>query len=245
MGRHLTTYRPSRHGGGDQKLLNDPPGSDEFLQSDPWRVFRIMGEFVQGFEELIGIRPAVSIFGSARFAPEHPYYQAARDTAAALSKAGFTVITGGGPGIMEAGNRGAQEAGGRSVGLNIDLPFEQTANPYQDISLEFHYFFVRKTMFVKYSSAFVIFPGGFGTLDELSEALTLVQTRTISHFPIVLLGHRYWDGLLQWFREVMLTEGCISPGDLDLMHVTDDPAEVVRLVAEGLRGLVERRPEGR
>ncbi len=235
----VTGYRPTRRGSGDEALLNTVLQTDEFAESDTWRVFRIMGEFVSGFEQLCRVRPAVSLFGSARLAPDHEYYAAARQTAELLSKAGFTIITGGGPGIMAAGNEGAYQAGGLSVGLNVDLPFEQTANHYQDISLNFHYFFVRKTMFVKYSAGFVIFPGGFGTMDELFEALTLVQTRTISNFPVVLFGRRYWSGLVEWIQETMLGLGCISAEDLDLLQLADEPEEVVRLVAEGLRGLLE------
>jgi hypothetical protein len=239
MSDRTTSYRPSRRGSGDQHLLGTDYQSGDFVETDTWRVFRIMSEFVEGFERLCQVRPAVTIFGSARLAPEHEYYQACRETATLLSKAGFTIITGGGPGIMGAGNQGAYEAGGKSVGLNIDLPFEQTANPYQDLSLDFHYFFVRKTMFVKYSSAFVIFPGGFGTLDELFEALTLVQTETISNFPVVLFGNSYWSGLVEWLRETMLGHGCIAPEDLDLLRIADEPQQVVRLVVEGLRGLLE------
>ncbi|NUP99742.1 MAG: TIGR00730 family Rossman fold protein [Armatimonadetes bacterium] len=237
MGKHVTSYRPTRRGSGDEKLLNTRYQTDEFTNSDTWRIFRIMSEFVDGFEALSKVRPAVSIFGSARLAPGHVYYQAAQETASLLAKAGFTVITGGGPGIMEAGNRGAVESNGLSVGLNIDLPFEQTANSYQDISLDFHYFFVRKTMFVKYSSAFIIMPGGYGTLDELFESLTLVQTRTISNFPVVLYGSDYWAGLVDWLKQTMLGAGCISPEDIDLLHLADTPQEAVRLVADGLKGL--------
>ncbi len=238
--RHVTSYRPTRRGSDDQKLLDIGAQPDGFAQTDTWRVFRIMGEFVSGFEELANIRPAVSVFGSARLAEDHAYYQACRETCAQLSRAGFTIITGGGPGIMQAGNLGAYEAGGTSVGLNIDLPFEQTANRYQDISLDFHYFFVRKTMFVKYSTAFVIFPGGFGTMDELFEALTLVQTKTISSFPVVLFGKPYWSGLVEWLRESMLGLGCIAADDVELLQLADEPEEVVRLVVKGLRGLMER-----
>ena len=236
--KKITSYRPTRRGSDDQKLLDIGAQSPEFLQTDTWRVFRIMGEFVQGFEELANIRPAVSVFGSARLAEDHEYYQACVETCAQLSRAGFTIITGGGPGIMQAGNQGAFEAGGTSVGLNIDLPFEQTANPYQDVSLNFHYFFVRKTMFVKYSTALVIFPGGFGTMDELFESLTLVQTKTISNFPVVLFGKRYWSGLVEWIKDSMLGHGCISPDDVELLQLADEPDEVVRLVVRGLRGLM-------
>ncbi len=237
--RLVTDYRPTRRGSDDRNLLDTRFQREDFADTDTWRVFRIMSEFVQGFESLRSLRPAVSLFGSARLAPESEYYQAAVETANLLAKAGFGVITGGGPGIMEAGNKGAWEAGGTSVGLNIDLPFEQTANRWQDISLDFHYFFVRKTMFVKYSAAFVIFPGGFGTLDELFESLTLVQTKTIENFPIVLFGNQYWSGLVQWLRETMLAHGCIGESDVDLLKIADEPAEVVRLVAAGLRGLIE------
>ncbi len=233
-----TSYRPRRTDSGDAELLNTERQSTDFAQSDTWRVFRIMSEFVTGFEQLCRVRPAVSLFGSARLAPGHEYYLAAEQTAALLTQAGFTVITGGGPGIMEAGNKGAYEAGGKSVGLNIHLPFEQTANPYQHLSLRFHYFFVRKTMFVKYSSGFVVFPGGFGTVDELFEALTLVQTDTIRHFPVVLFGRSYWAGLLDWLRESVAAQGCISRDDLDLIRLTDDPAEAVQLVVDGLSGLL-------
>jgi hypothetical protein len=236
--KHITSFRPRRAGSGDQELLGTEHQTTEFLQQDTWRVFRIMSEFVSGFEQLCRVRPAVSMFGSARLAPEHPYYQAAVETAKLLSQAGFSVITGGGPGIMEAGNRGAFEAGGQSVGLNIHLPFEQTTNRWQHLSLRFHYFFVRKTMFVKYSTAFIVFPGGFGTIDELFESLTLVQTKTISHFPVVLFGREYWSGLFDWVRRTVLSAGCIAAEDLGLIHLADEPAEAVRLVIEGLRGLV-------
>src|SRR5213083_2016520 len=178
----------------DEQLL-ESPGPDEFTHTDTWRVFRIMGEFVEGFDELATLTRAISIFGSARTHSDDPDYTAAQETAALLARAGFGVITGGGPGIMEAANRGAFEAGGLSVGCNIELPFEQRANPYQTLSLKFKYFFVRKMMFVKYSQAFIIFPGGFGTLDELFEALTLIQTHKIRDFPVVLFGSEYWSGL--------------------------------------------------
>jgi len=237
MSKKVTTYRSHRSGSGDEELLGTQHQTADFLQQDTWRVFRIMGEFVNGFEHLCRVRPAVTLFGSARLAPEHEYYAAAQETAHLLARAGFSVITGGGPGIMEAGNRGAFEAGGQSVGLNIDLPFEQTTNRFQHVSLKFHYFFVRKTMFVKYSTGFVVFPGGFGTIDELFEALTLVQTRTISHFPVILFGADYWTGLLDWLRDTVLAAGCILREDLDLFAVADEPREVVRLVLEGLRDL--------
>ncbi|MBI2298431.1 MAG: TIGR00730 family Rossman fold protein [Armatimonadetes bacterium] len=238
MSERMTAYRPRRRGSADVDLLESTLQDYAFVESDTWRVFRIMSEFVDGFEHLCRVRPAVCLFGSARVAADNPYYQAARETARLLSQAGFTIITGGGPGIMQAGNQGAYESGGKSVGLNIDLPFEQTANPYQDIALNFHYFFVRKTMFVKYSAAFVIFPGGFGTLDELFEALTLVQTETISHFPVVLFGSEHWRGLLDWIATTLRTGGYISPDDVGLLQLADEPRDVVRLVAEGLRGLI-------
>jgi hypothetical protein len=210
----------------DEQLLRSPR-PDEFTHTDTWRVFRIMGEFVEGFDELATMTRGVSIFGSARVQPDTEEYRAAQETAALLAREGFAVITGGGPGIMEAANRGAFEAGGVSIGCNIELPFEQRSNAYQTRSMKFKYFFVRKMMFVKYSLGFVIFPGGFGTLDELFEALTLIQTHKIRDFPVVLFGKRYWSGLLDWIREVTLAEGKISAQDLDLLYITDSPAEVV------------------
>ncbi|MDT7807685.1 MAG: hypothetical protein QOJ70_1498, partial [Acidobacteriota bacterium] len=194
------------------------------------RVFRIMGEFVQGFEDLAHIQNGVSVFGSARTSPDHPEYKSAQETGALLARAGFTVITGGGPGIMAAANRGAFEAGGASVGCNIELPHEQSSNPYLTLSLKFKYFFVRKTMFVKYSNAFVIFPGGYGTLDELFEALTLIQTRKIKNFPVVLFGSHYWGGMLGWIDEAILKEKYIAAEDRGLLHLTDSPSEVVDIV---------------
>jgi len=211
------------------------PGS---VGADAWRVFRIMGEFVEGFEALSSLGAAVSIFGSARIPSGHPEYEQCRETARQLGEAGFAVITGGGPGIMEAANLGAMEAGAPSVGCNIELPFEQGSNPHVDVHILFRYFFVRKTMFVKYAQGFVIFPGGFGTMDELFEALTLIQTGKVHNFPVVLFGTEYWKGLLTWLSEVMTAQGKISPEDLDLLLVTDDPAEVVRHLLEH----VPRRP---
>jgi uncharacterized protein (TIGR00730 family) len=228
--------KPKQRTTQDEQLLRSPR-PDEFTHTDTWRVFRIMGEFVEGFDELATLSRSVSIFGSARVQVDHPEYDAARETAALLAKEGFAVITGGGPGIMEAANRGAFEAGGLSLGCNIELPYEQKSNPYLTRSLKFKYFFVRKMMFVKYSLGFVIFPGGFGTLDELFEALTLIQTRKISNFPVVLFGTRYWDGLLSWTREFALKEGKISAQDIGLLHVTDSPAEVVRIVQESENSL--------
>src|SRR6476469_7336313 len=220
----------------DEQLL-ESPRPDEFTHTDPWRVFRIMGEFVEGFDELATLSRGIAIFGSARTRPDDPDYQAAQETGALLAAQGFAVITGGGPGIMEAANRGAFEAGGLSIGCNIELPFEQKANPYQTLSLTFKYFFVRKMMFVKYSLGFVIFPGGFGTFDELFEALTLMQTKKIRNFPIVLFGREYWTGMLDWIRAVVLTEGKISERDLDIFHITDSPAEVVEIVTRSQSSL--------
>jgi uncharacterized protein (TIGR00730 family) len=196
-------------------------------RGESWRVFRIMGEFVEGFDELARLGPAVSIFGSARTLPDQPIYQKCVETARLLGEAGFAIITGGGPGLMQAANQGAREAGVCSVGLNIELPFEQHENPYADLKIDFRYFFVRKTMFVKYAQAFVIFPGGFGTLDELFESLTLIQTEKIKDFPVVLFDSAYWAPLLDWLKKTVEGDGNISVGDLDLLKVTDSPREVV------------------
>lgn len=235
----------------EQKEISRPPGStqdeqllesprpDEFTHTDTWRVFRIMGEFVEGFDELATLTRGVSIFGSARSKPDDPDYQAAMETAALLAAEGFAVITGGGPGIMEAANRGAFEAGGLSIGCNIELPFEQRPNAYQTRSLKFKYFFVRKMMFVKYSLGFIIFPGGFGTFDELFEALTLIQTRKIRNFPVVLFGTQYWTGLLEWFKQSVLPGGKISDFDLNLFHVTDSPQEVIEIMNRSQSSLAE------
>jgi hypothetical protein len=207
----------------------------DFTITDPWRVLRIMSEFVNGFDALAHIPASVAIFGSARAKAGEPAYEAAVETARLLARAGFGIITGGGPGIMEAGNKGAQDGGNLSIGCNIELPFEQFANPYLDVSLDFNYFFVRKTMFIKYSSAFVIFPGGFGTMDELFEALTLIQTHKVSHFPVILYNSGYWSGLVNWMRDTMLTHGTISAQDLDLLYISDDPAEICTLVTQAYR----------
>ncbi|MBA3818851.1 MAG: TIGR00730 family Rossman fold protein [Deltaproteobacteria bacterium] len=214
----------------DQKLLDEPPRPD-FRRDEAWRVMRITSELVEGFDNLAELGKAVSIFGSARTLPDDPYYEAARQTAALLASEGFAIITGGGPGIMEAANRGARDVQGRSIGCNIELPFEQGANPYVDTLINFRYFFVRKTMFIKYSSAFINFPGGLGTLDELFEALTLIQTGKISNFPVVLFGKAYWSGLLAWLRDQPLAAGTIGPADLALLQLTDDPEEAAEMVA--------------
>ena len=216
----------------DEVLLRSPEPEDEYKTSDSWRVFRIMGEFVDGFDNLAAITRGISIFGSARTPADDPMYIAAQETARLLAEKGFEVITGGGPGIMEAGNRGAFETGKVSVGCNIELPFEQSPNPYQTKSLSFKYFFVRKTMFIKYSNAYLIFPGGFGTMDELFEALTLIQTKKIRNFPVVLFGSQYWQGLLQWITSVMLNDHYISPEDLKLIHLTDSPQDAVDFIVK-------------
>ena len=214
----------------DEKLLGGDRSRPEFLDSDTWRALRILSEFVEGFEALAGVGRAAAVFGSARTLADSPDYELARRVGAALAQRGFAVITGGGPGAMEAANRGAHEAGGLSIGCNIELPREQHLNPYVDLSVQFHYFFARKTMFVKYADAFVILPGGFGTLDELFEALTLIQTGKIRHFPVVLIGRAYWQGLLDWLRDVQLAAGVIGQEDIDLLTVTDDPEEAARIV---------------
>jgi uncharacterized protein (TIGR00730 family) len=229
----------------DEKLLASPrPEQIVFTHTDPWRVLRISGEFVEGFDALAELGDsAVTIFGSARVRPGDPMYEAAEETARLLGEAGFAIITGGGPGIMEAGNRGARAAGAKSIGLNIELPFEQGVNPYVDIAVEFRYFFVRKTMFVKYAQAFVIFPGGFGTMDELFESLTLIQTGKVQNFPIILFGTAYWAGLLDWLRTTMLAEGKIAPADLALLVLTDSPAEICNIVVQSVQGQRERPAE--
>lgn len=218
----------------DERLLAAPTLNERrsFTHSDPWRVLRIMGEFVEGFDTLHDVRNAVTVFGSARTRPDDPDYEKSIETAKLLAREGFPVITGGGPGIMEAANRGAQEGNGLSIGCNIELPFEQHLNPYVERSINFRYFFVRKTMFVKYSTAFVVFPGGFGTLDELFEALTLIQTGKVKHFPVVLMGTKYWAGLIEWLRDRVAGEGKIATQDLELFHVTDDPTDAVRWITK-------------
>jgi uncharacterized protein (TIGR00730 family) len=223
----------------DEQLLTSPtaqrqqlgPLAADFTHTDPWRVLRIQGEFVAGFDALAHVSPAVTIFGSARTPESDPYYTQAVMLGRLLAEQGFAVITGGGPGIMEAANRGAREGGGRSVGCNIELPHEQGTNAYVDLSINFRYFFVRKTMFMKYAEGFIIFPGGFGTLDELFEALTLIQTGKVRNFPLILFGTAYWQGLFDWLRGPMLAEGKIGLGDLDLLIQTDDPAEAASIIA--------------
>jgi uncharacterized protein (TIGR00730 family) len=219
------------HSTTDQRLL-DSRGKSDWVHTDPWRVLRIQSEFVEGFGLLAELPRAVSIFGSARTSRDDPEYATARALGAALARAGFAVITGGGPGAMEAGNRGASEAGGISVGLGIELPFEQRLNDWVDIGLNFRYFFARKMMFVKYAQAFVIMPGGFGTLDELFESLTLVQTGKVTRFPVIMMGTAYWSGLVAWFRDTLVPSGKISPGDLDLLTLTDDVDEAVKIIVE-------------
>jgi uncharacterized protein (TIGR00730 family) len=226
----LLIGRGDARGTADQRLLATTP-IDDPLRTDQWRVLRIMAEFVEGFDALARVGRAVSVFGSARVTETDPMYEQARRLSRSLAEKGFTVITGGGPGIMEAANRGAHEGGGLSVGCNIELPFEQAFNPYVNLGIEFHYFFVRKMMFVKYAEAFVIFPGGFGTMDELFEALTLIQTGKILHFPVILFGSDYWRGLRQWIHDRALSEGKIAPADLELLVLSDDPqhtCEVIR-----------------
>ena len=215
----------------DQRLL-DRRGPSDWVHTDPWRVLRIQSEFVEGFGLLAELPRAVSVFGSARTPRDHPHYAAGVQIGAALAQAGYAVITGGGPGAMEAANRGASEAGGLSVGLGIELPFEQDLNEWVDVGIAFRYFFVRKTMFVKYAQAFVILPGGFGTLDELFEALTLVQTRKVTRFPVILFGSEYWSGLISWIRTTLADTGTINATDLELFTVTDDIGEVLSVVQE-------------
>jgi uncharacterized protein (TIGR00730 family) len=236
--------RPKPRQTADEQLLESTelgepsprePELGAFTHTEAWRVLRIQGEFVYGINALAEVGAAVSIFGSARFAASHPMYDAARRLGGLLAEAGFAVITGGGPGVMEAANRGAYEAGGLSIGCNIELPFEQAGNPYTNLAVNFRYFFVRKTMFVKYSNGFVIFPGGFGTLDELFEALTLVQTRKVSRFPIILYNRSYWRGLLDWVAQTQLAEGTISPEDLDLLVLTDSIEEARDTLVECYR----------
>ena len=235
----IRTFSPTTE---DEKLLSGPSADPtDFTRTDTWRVMRIMSEFVEGFDNLASVTKGVTIFGSARTSPEDPQYAAAEETARLLAEEGFAVITGAGPGIMEAANRGAKLAGGRSIGCNIELPFEQGANPYVDTLINFRYFFVRKTMFIKYSNAFIIFPGGFGTLDEAFEALTLIQTGKIYQFPVIFFGRHYWAGLIRWIQARLLGEQKISAGDIDLMIMTDDPQEAVKIVIEAQKA--QQRPD--
>lgn len=224
------------------KLKKRAEDNDLLVMEDPWRVFRIMAEFVDGFSELSEIGPAVTIFGSARTQANHKMYRLAEETARLLVKEGYAVITGGGPGIMEASNKGASQAGGESIGLNIDLPFEQKPNPYVHHLINFHYFFSRKVMFVKYAKAFVIFPGGFGTLDEFFESITLIQTKRIGKFPVVLVGSHYWKGLVEWCKSVLLAEKYISLPDLDIFKIVDTPEDVIKIIKEfySIRGNIKR-----
>lgn len=216
-----------------------------FIKEEPWRIFRIMAEFVDSFENMSRIGPAVTIFGSARTPPANPYYKSAETIARGLAQNGFAVITGGGPGIMEAANKGANKGKGQSVGLNIELPFEQQGNKYANLPIHFHYFFSRKVCFVKYSMAFIFMPGGFGTCDELFEVLTLVQTRRIPAFPLIMFGSEYWSGLNTWFRQTMLAEKYISPGDTDLLTVTDKEEEVIEIILDYRRriGVPDKVPK--
>ncbi|MGO1055019.1 TIGR00730 family Rossman fold protein [Crossiella sp. CA198] len=218
----------------DQRLL-DSRGPSDWVHTDPWRVMRIQAEFVEGFGALAELPRAVTVFGSARTPRDHPEYETGRQLGKALAEAGFASITGGGPGAMEAVNRGAQEAGGKSVGLGIELPFEQGLNPWVDLGVNFRYFFTRKTMFVKYSQAFICLPGGFGTLDELFEALTLVQTKKVTKFPVVLFGTEYWQGLYDWLRDSVAKSGKVGDKDLALLHLTDDINDAVRVVEEAYK----------
>jgi hypothetical protein len=227
----------------DQELLRSRLPIPGFRETDTWRTLRIVGEFVEGFDALADVGPAVSIFGSARIGRRNRYYGAARRLAAELAKQGFAIITGGGPGIMEAANRGCKEAGGLSIGCNIELPFEQGLNEYVDLGMEFRYFFVRKVMFVKYAEGFVIFPGGFGTLDELFESLTLIQTGKVEHFPVVLYGKDYWDGMMRWIRDKPLYEEKVSPEDLRLLTVTSDIDEAREAITRHRRSREQAQKE--
>lgn len=227
----------------DQSLL-DSRAREEWRSRESWRALRILSEFVDGFDTLAELPPAVSVFGSARSKPDAPEWDMARRLGQALARAGYAVITGGGPGVMEAANQGATEAGGLSVGLGIELPYEQRLNQWCEIAIGFRYFFVRKTMFVKYACGFIALPGGFGTLDELFEALTLVQTRKVTSFPVILMGSDYWRGMVDWVRDKLAGTGKISPGDLDLMQVTDDVDEAVRIIVESDRQRSKRSQDG-
>lgn len=229
----------------DFELLDASWQSTDFRGADTWRVFRIMSELVEGFEQMSQVGPAVTIFGSSRTGPSDYYYEQARKTARLLAAEGLAVITGGGGGIMEAANRGAREGGGKSIGLNIELPFEQKPNAYLDMMLEFHYFFVRKLMFLKYSLGFILFPGGFGTMDEFFESLTLVQTHRNRTFALVLVGSEYWNGLMNWMGDQMVGRKCILPDELDLVKLTDEPAEAVDAVLQALHAVARNEAKER
>ncbi len=232
MSQHLSSSQRTAITEDERLLAQVPRERRAFVKTDSWRVLRIMGEFVEGFDTLSDVYSAVTVFGSARTQPEDPYYERAVETARILAQEGFPIITGGGPGIMEAANRGCQEGNGLSIGCNIELPFEQGLNPYVERAINFRYFFVRKTMFVKYSTAFIVFPGGYGTMDELFEALTLIQTGKVKHFPVILFGKAYWQGLADWLRERVAGEGKIATTDLALFTITDSPREAVAIVRQ-------------
>jgi uncharacterized protein (TIGR00730 family) len=241
MGQGLERKMPGETTMTEDRKLLEPPTRPAFLQTDTWRALRILSEFVEGFDALAAVGPAITVFGSARVKPGDPAYDMAREIGKQLAAEGYAVITGGGPGVMEAANRGCQEGGGLSVGCNIELPHEQSINSYVDLGVEFRYFFARKTMFVKYAEGFVILPGGYGTMDELFEAITLIQTGKISYFPVILVGSAFFGGLLAWIKDKLLGEGMVSPEDLDLMQVTDDPAEVIEIVRTASRRRADRR----
>jgi uncharacterized protein (TIGR00730 family) len=227
----------------DQRLLDSHLRS-EWKTKDAWRALRILSEFVEGFDTLADLPPAVSVFGSARSRPDSAEWRLGEQLGGALAGAGYAVITGGGPGVMEAANKGCAEAGGLSIGLGIELPFEQGLNEWVDIGIDFRYFFARKTMFVKYAQAFIVLPGGFGTMDELFEAVTLVQTKKVTRFPVVLMGTAYWQGLIDWIRTTMLPDGKIGPADLQLLHVTDDVEQAVQHIKEAAEHMEEHKSGG-
>jgi uncharacterized protein (TIGR00730 family) len=239
MGRDIGKKMPGDPTMTEDRKLLERTERPAFLDTDPWRALRIMSEFVEGFDAMAEIGPAITVFGSARVHEGSPAYDQAREIGRLLAKEGYAVITGGGPGVMEAANRGCQEGGGLSIGCNIELPHEQDINPYVDLGVEFRYFFARKVMFVKYADGFVILPGGFGTMDELFEALTLIQTGKIRHFPVVLVGSEFFGGLVSYIRETLLTGGMIAPEDVDLIRITDDAQEVIKIVREGSRRRIE------
>jgi uncharacterized protein (TIGR00730 family) len=243
MGRDIGKKMPGDPTMTEDRKLLERTERPSFLDTDPWRALRILSEFVEGFDAMAEIGPAITVFGSARVHEGSPAYDQAREIGRLLAREGYAVITGGGPGVMEAANRGCQEGGGLSIGCNIELPHEQDINPYVDLGVEFRYFFARKVMFVKYADGFVILPGGFGTMDELFEALTLIQTGKIRHFPVVLVGSEFFGGLVDYIRKTLLEQGMIAAGDVDLVTVTDDPAEAVRLVKDGSRRRMEAAGE--